>query len=223
MTFHYLKVIIINLFILIIKYTEMNNFNISKLLTIDNTGFPKPPDIKQIQDKDVMLLYTRDRTPDKMQYIREAGVIYYLADPHSPAKQQGLSYSEALKMAIENYNLPKDYRPDSLVKRLIDKYYYSCIGEAGIALEALQKSIHLISLAAVRVNEFLNNKLSGDLSNEDISQLLDNINSVTKQIQSIPSLTMALKQAYENVRDEKEQQIGRGGQEIISSMNADEE
>lgn len=200
----------------------MNSFDINKMLTIDNTGWPKPPDIRQIQDKDVMLLYTRDRSDGKMQYIKEAGVIYYLGDPQSPARQQGLSDREALKLAIDNYNLPKDYKPDVVVKRLIDKYYYSCIGEAGVALEALQKSIHLVSIAAVKINEYLNNKLSGDLSNEDVGALLDRINTVTKQIQTIPSLTMALKQAQENVRDEKEQVIGRGGQEITSSMDADD-
>lgn len=194
--------------------------DIYKLLTVDNTGLPKAPDIKQIQDRDIMLLYTRDKSVGKQQYIKEAGVIYYLGDPQSPAKQQGLSDNEALKMAIDNYNLPKDYKPDTLVNKLIKKYYYSCIGEAGIALEALQKSVHLISIAAVRMNEALNNKLSGDISNEDINDLLDKINVVQKQIQQIPSLTMALKQAYENVRDEKEQQVGRGGITITSSMDA---
>lgn len=192
------------------------------MLTIDNTGYPKAPDIRQLQDKDILLLYTRDKTPGKEKYIKEAGVIYYLGDPQSPAKQQGLSDREALKMAIDNYNLPKDYKPDILVDKLIKKYYYSCIGEAGVALEALQKSVHLISIAATKMNEALNNKLSGDLSNEDINDLLDKINVVQKQIQSIPSLTMALKQAYENVRDEKEQQVGRGGTVITSSMDAED-
>lgn len=95
---------------------------------------------------------------DKHKYIAEVGVIYYLGDPKSPAKQQGLSYEESLKMAIENYDLPKDYKPDSLVKKLIDKYYVRNITEAGVALEALQKSVHLVSIAAVKINEQLNKK-----------------------------------------------------------------
>ena len=130
-------------------------FDIEKLLTIDDTGMPKAPNIKQIQDKDVMLLYTRDHTSDKRKYIAEVGVIYYLGDPKSPAKQQGLSDDEALKMAIENYNLPSDYVPDILVRKLIEKYYYSNITEAGVALEALRKSVHLVSLAATKINELL--------------------------------------------------------------------
>ena len=147
----------------------MNNVVIEKMITIDETGMPKFPNIRQIQDKDVALLWQRDTTKDKRKYIAECGVIYYLGDPKSPAKQQGLSDAECLKMAIDNYNLPNDYQPDSLVKKLIDKYYKQNITEAGIALEILQKSIHLVSIAANRINEQLNRKLQGAIGDEDIT------------------------------------------------------
>ena len=103
----------------------MNNIVIEKLLTIDETGMVKAPNVRQLQDKDVLMLWSRDTSKDKHRYIAEAGVIYYLGDPKSPAKQQGLSDDEALKAAIENYGLSKDYKPDKLVKKLIDKYYKS--------------------------------------------------------------------------------------------------
>ena len=195
---------------------------IEKMLTIDATGMTQAPNIRQLQDKDVLTLYTRDTTSDKRKYIKEVGVIYYLGDPQSPANQQGLSYSEALKMAIDNYNLDSNYVPDVLVTRLIDKYYHANVGEAGIALQALHKSVHLVSLAAVKINERLNVKLSGTLADEDITSTLALMDSVSKRITEIPNLTLALKTAYENVRDEKEEQIGRGGQTIVSSMDADD-
>ena len=195
---------------------------IEKMLTIDATGMPQAPNIRQLQDKDVLTLYTRDTTSDKRKYIKEVGVIYYLGDPQSPANQQGLSYDEALKMAIDNYNLDSNYVPDVLVTRLIDKYYHANVGEAGIALQALHKSVHLVSLAAVKINERLNVKLSGTLADEDITSTLALMDSVSKRITEIPNLTLALKTAYENVRDEKEEQIGRGGQTIVSSMDADD-
>lgn len=195
---------------------------IEKMLTIDATGMPQAPNIRQLQDKDVLTLYTRDTTSDKRKYIKEVGVIYYLGDPQSPANQQGLSYNEALKMAIDNYNLDSNYVPDILVTRLIDKYYHANVGEAGIALQALHKSVHLVSLAAVKINERLNVKLSGTLADEDITSTLALMDSVSKRITEIPNLTLALKTAYENVRDEKEEQIGRGGQTISSSMDADD-
>ena len=199
------------------------NVTISKMITIDETGMPKAPDIRQLQDKDVALLWQRDNTKDKRNYIAEVGVIYYLGDPKSPAKQQGLSDDESLKMAIDNFNLPKSYQPDSLVKKLIDKYYVSNITEAGVALEALQKSVHLISIAAVRINDQLNKKLSGALSDEDISSILVLMDAVSKRITEIPSLTKALGVAYENLRNEEEEKLARGGKQILSSMNADEE
>lgn len=193
------------------------------MLTIDETGMPKAPTIRQLQDKDVALLYQRDTTKDKRKYISEVGVIYYLGDPKSPAKQQGLSDAESLKMAIENYNLPKEYQPDALVKKIIDKYYISNITEAGVALEALKKSIHLISIAADRINEQLNRKLSNVLADEDITPILTIMDAVSKRVIEIPNLTKALGTAYENLRNEEEEQLARGGKQILSSMDADEE
>lgn len=199
------------------------NLVIEKMLTIDETGMPKAPTIRQLQDKDVLLLWQRDTTSDKRKYISEVGVIYYLGDPNSPAKQQGLSDAESLKLAIENYNLPKDYYPDSLVKKLIDKYYINNITEAGIALEALQKSIHLVSMAAVKINEQLNKRLSGALSDDDITPILALMDSVSKRIVEIPALTKSLGTAYENLRTEREEEFARGGKSILSSMDADED
>jgi hypothetical protein len=201
---------------------DTSNVVLEKMLNIDETGMPKAPTLRQLQDKDVALLWQRDTTKDKRKYIAEVGVIYYLGDPKSPAKQQGLSDSEALKMAIDNFNLPSTYTPDSLVKKLIDKYYTSNITEAGVALEALQKSIHLVSIAATKINEILNKKLSGAISDEDISSILVLMDSVSKRIVEIPALTKALGTAYENLRNEEEEQLARGGKQILSSMDADE-
>lgn len=198
------------------------NVVIEKMLTIDDTGMPKAPTIRQLQDKDVALLWQRDTSKDKRRYIGDVGVIYYLGDPKSPAKQQGLSDAESLKMAIDNFNLPKDYIPDSLVSKLINKYYISNITEAGVALEALRKSIHLISIAAVRINEQLNRKLSGALADEDITPILTMMDAVSKRIAEIPALTKALGTAYENLRNEEEEQLARGGKQILSSMDADD-
>ena len=201
----------------------MQQINIDKLLVIDETGMPKAPTLRQILDKDVALLWQRDTTKDKRKYIAEAGVIYYLGDPKSPARQQGLTDEEALKMAIDNFNLPKDYKIDSLVRKLIDKYYNQNITEAGVALEVLHKSIHLVSIAATKINDILNRKLSNAISDEDITQILTMMDSVSKRIIEIPALTKALGVAYENLRNEEEQQLARGGKQILSSMDADED
>lgn len=201
----------------------MKSVSIENLISIDNTGMPKAPSVRQILDKDVLELWSRDKTSDKTRYLQEAGVIYYLGDPNSPAKQQGLSYDESLKMAIDNFNLPKDYVPDKLVKCLIDKYYVQHITEAGVALETLRKSVHLVSIAANKINELLNKKLAVISSDDDIVATMQLMNNVSKLIQEIPSLTKAIGTAYDNLRDEEEAQLARGGKTILSSMDADEE
>lgn len=198
------------------------NLDIDKLLVIDNTGMPQAPGIRQLLDKDVALLWQRDTTKDKRKYIAECGVIYYLGDPKSPARQQGLSDREALDMAIEQFDLDKSYLPDPLVKKLIDKYYNQNITEAGIAIENLNKSIHLISLAANKINDLLNAKLTQNIVEDDIPGVLSLIDSVSKKIAEVPNLVKALGVAYENLRTEEETKLARGGMTISSSMNADD-
>ena len=196
--------------------------DIDKLILIDDTGMPVAPGIRQLLDKDVATLYQRDVTKDKSKYIRECGIIYYLGDPKSPVHQQGLSGKEALDFAIEQFDLPKDYSPDPLVRRLIDKYYKQNITEAGLAIENLNKSLHLISLAANKINDLLNNKLTQNITEDEIGNVLTLIDSVSKKISEVPSLVKGLGVAYENLRTEEETKLARGGQVISSSMNADE-
>ena len=92
--------------------------DIDYLITIDNTGMPVPPNTRQLIDRDVRELYRRDKDKDKQGYIKECIVIYYLGDPKSPAKQAGLSDAEALKMAIEQADLPKEATVEYWEERL---------------------------------------------------------------------------------------------------------
>ena len=196
--------------------------NIDSLLVLDNTGMPQAPGIRQLMDKDVALLWSRDKTANKSKYIAECGVIYYMGDPKSPARQQGFSDREALDMAIEQFDLPKDYLPDPLVKKLIDKYYAENMTQAGLVIENLNKSIHLVSLATTKINDILNKKLSQNITEDDITSILTLSDSVAKKITQIPDLVKALGVAYENLRSEEETQLARGGGIVESSMNADE-
>lgn len=196
---------------------------IEKLITVDESGMPKAPSVRQLLDKDILALYSRDNTPDKRKYLAECGVIYYLGDPKSPAKQKGLSDGEALKEAIENFNLDKNYQPDALVVRLIRKYYEQNITKAGVTIENLQKALHLTDLACNKILDMLNKKLRAEIADADIPAILTSVDSLTKRIEDIPKLSKALVTAYENLRDEEETQTARGGVTILSSMDADED
>lgn len=195
-----------------------NKIRVDKLLTVDDTGMPKAPDIRQILDKDVQLLWLRDKTKDKSQYIKEVGVIYYLADPKGPCKQEGLSDNEAIKKAIENFDLPVNYKPDLLVWKLAKRYYEAEITVAGAAVETLLRSIHNVVLAANKMNEMLTDKLNGELSIEDSNTVIGIMDNLNKKTAELPNIMKALNTAKENLLYEEEQQTARGGVTILSSM-----
>ena len=69
----------------------MRGRRIDSLLTINKTGMPEAPNLTQLLDKDVKLLYLRDKSKNKEMYIKEVGVIYYLGDPKGPCLSAGLS------------------------------------------------------------------------------------------------------------------------------------
>lgn len=195
---------------------------IDKLLVIDDTGMPQAPTIRQLMDKDVRDLYTRDKTKDKSKYRQECIVIYYLGDPKSPAKQSGLSDAESLKMAIEQAGLPSNYIPDSLVLRIIKKYYGQCITEAGRVVENILKGIHNINMAIEAINAFLNEKLvnSAALDFDTINTVLSLVDAVNKKASDIPTLMKKLEEAKQALMYEKESETIRGGDQISSSMDA---
>ena len=200
-----------------------NKLLIDSLITIDDSGMPKPPTTRQLIDRDVRELYTRDKTKDKSKYIAECIVIYYLGDPKSPAKQSGLSDPEALKMAIEQAGLEKNYIPDILVIRLIKRYYEQNITEAGRVVENILQGIHNINLSVSVINNLLNEKLnSNSLTLDEVSTVIGMVDNINKKASELPSIMKKLQEAKENLMYEKETEISRGGNAVLSSMDAED-
>lgn len=193
---------------------------IDTLISIDKDGMPQPPTTRQMIDKDVRMLYSRDKTKDKSIYIAECIVIYYLGDPKSPPRQSGLNEAESLKLAIEQAGLPKDYTPDSLVIRLIQRYYEQNITEAGKVVENMMQTIHNINLYVSQANNLLNEKLNGTMTLEELNTISPLLDSFKKQASDIPSLLKKLEEAKQNLMYEKETEISRGGVQVLSSMRA---
>lgn len=201
----------------------MNRYKliIDSLITIDDDGMPVAPNVRQLLDKDVRTLYTRDKTKDKSMYVKECIVIYYLGDPKSPARQSGLSDSEALKMAIEQAGLHKEYIPDALVIRLYRRYYEENITEAGRVVENILKSIHNINLAITVANDLLNQKLVTGINADNLAESINLMAAINAQSKELPSLLKRLEEAKENLMYEKETELSRGGNVVSSSMDAE--
>ena len=195
--------------------------DISQLITIDDNGMPVPPTVAQLLDKDIRQLYTRDKSNNKKQYIKEAIVIYYLGDPKSPAHQAGLSDAEALKMAIEQADLKSNYLPDALVLRIIKRYYEENIGEAGRTVENILKGIHNVNLMIDRINQLLNEKLNTTTDLASIKDAIDLVDDVNDAAGKIPQMIKKLEEAKQNLLYEKETELSRGGNIVSSSMDAE--
>lgn len=200
----------------------MKNLTIDTMLLLDDTGMPVPPTIRQLLDRDIRLLYTRDKTADKKQYVAECIVIYQLGDPKSPARQSGLSEREALKYAIDQAGLDKNYIPDQLVLKLIKRYYDENITEAGRVVENILQVMHNINLAIGQINRWLNDKLAAPLEGDVITSMLNNIDIVKKQAGDIPSILKKLEEAKQNLLYEQQTELSRGGNAVSSSMDADD-
>ena len=199
-----------------------NKLLIDSLIEIDDSGMPKAPTTRNLLDRDVRELYRRDTSKNKQKYIAECIVIYYLGDPKSPAKQSGLSDPEALKMAIEQAGLEKDYIPDVLVLRLIKRYYEQNITDAGKVVENLLKAIHNIGLSIDVVNNLLNEKLHSNINLDEINSIMQMVDLVRKTAGDIPATIKKLEEAKQNLMYEKETELSRGGGTVFSSMDAED-
>ena len=200
----------------------MKTITIDSMLVVDDTGMPVPPTIRQLLDRDIRTLYTRDKSKDKKQYIAECIVIYQLGDPKSPARQSGLSEREALKYAIEQAGLNSDYIPDNLVLKLIKRYYDENITEAGRVVENILQTIHNINLGISQINRFLNDKLASPLDGDTIGAILGLVDNVKKQAGDIPSILKKLEESKQNLLYEQQTELSRGGTAVLSSMDAED-
>lgn len=198
----------------------MSKLNIKNLLTFDIYGNVEPVSIGQILDKDVFELYSRDYSSDKEKYKKECGVIYYLGDPNSPVRQNGLSEKEALAEAIENFNLPKDYVPDELVSRLINRYNINAITPAGVAIENIKKALHRVSHASIKIGEVIDKLMEGAIEPTDVATFIELSNKLGKLSTELPNYVASLKVAQDNLRNESEELEARGGEVIQYTMDA---
>ena len=199
----------------------MKKINIDSMLVVDDTGMPQAPGLRQLLDKDIRTLYTRDKTPDKKKYIQDCILIYQVGDPKSEGRQNGLSDKELIQFANEKAGLPKNSIPDALVLKLMKRYDDENITEAGRVLDNMMKVIHNINVSMTQINNFINDKLAQGLDENNIGIILQLADNVKKQASDMPALIKKLEEAKENLKNEAETELSRGGSMVLSSMDAE--
>lgn len=199
-----------------------NKILIDNLILLDDTGMPQAPTIRQLIDDDVKELYRRDTTKNKEKYIAECTFIYYVADPKSPARQAGLNDKESIIEGIKQAGLPSNYIPDALVIKLISKYKKQNITEATKVVDNLLKLIHTTNIMISKMNDMLSDKASNPLNMEEMPVVLDLLKQVKGIAAEVPTMVKKLEEAKQNLLYEKETEISRGGNVVLSSMDADD-
>ena len=205
---------------------KVADIDLTDLISYDERGYAYAPNIYQIQDKDVALLYQRDKgSPGdvdgtlKLQYIKEAGVVYYLGDPKSPANQMGYSRVEAIKLAKSNYDLDAGWEPDDLILRLATRYRECKMGVAGEALEAALRALHNSTLACNLLNNILSEKMLSGLTDE-ASAVISTVTELGKIINILPNQIKTVEDAKQNLLLEKQTKYARGKVKVTNSMDA---
>lgn len=205
---------------------KVADIDLTDLISYDERGYAYAPNIYQIQDKDVALLYQRDKgSPGdidgtlKLQYIKEAGVVYYLGDPKSPANQMGYSRVEAIKLAKSNYDLDAGWEPDDLILRLAKRYKECKMGVAGEALEAALRALHNSTLACNLLNNILSERMLSGLTDE-ASAVISTVTELGKIINILPNQIKTVEDAKQNLLLEKQTKYARGKVKVTNSMDA---
>lgn len=196
---------------------EVAPLDITGMLAVNDQGIPFAPNLYQIQNKDVKELYVRDITPNKTRYMQEVGVIYYLADPKSPANQMGYSRPEALIVAKQNYGIDANWEPDELVLRIVDEYKKGWT-PAEETFNSAARALHNANLAANFISEQLSVKMSSGLQSDDTLVVIDYINKLSAIINLLPNQLKTINEAKQALLLDNQQRKARGGKVITTSM-----
>ena len=106
---------------------------------------------------------------------------------------------------------------------MIKRYYEENITEAGRVVENILQTIHNINLVISHINRYLNDQLAKPtLSGEELSVIMTNIAAVKKEAGDIPSILKKLEEAKQNLMYEQETELSRGGNQVLSSMDAED-
>ena len=153
--------------------------------------------------KPIRLLYNKDRSKYKEQFIRQMSYLYFYADPRS-SYNYITNDEERSKAIIAQEGLPKDFKPSEELEKAINIYRQLTTTTSLLLLQDTR-------IAVDKVRDFLRNVDLNLL--DDKGKPVYTINSITATIKQIPQLAKDLAEAEKLVTKEIEEQgRARGSQ-----------
>ena len=153
--------------------------------------------------KPIRLLYNKDRSKNKEQFIRQMSYLYFYADPRS-SYNYITNDEERSKAIIAQEGLPEDFKPSEELEKAISIYRQLTTTTSLLLLQDTR-------IAVDKVRDFLRNVDLNPL--DDKGKPVYTINSITATIKQIPQLAKDLAEAEKLVTKEIEEQgRARGSQ-----------
>lgn len=153
--------------------------------------------------KPIRVLFNKDRSQSKEQFIKQMSYLYFYTDPRS-SYNYITNDEERSKAIITQEGLPKDFKPSKELEEAINIYKQLVTTTSLLLLQDTR-------IAIDKVRDFLRNV---DLTLlDDKGKPVYTINSITSAIKQIPQLAKDLAEAEKLVTKEIEEQgRARGSQ-----------
>jgi hypothetical protein len=176
-----------------------------------------PVSIKEYRD-----LYNNRK--DKSTAQKELAFVAYICDYKSIGNIKGLSDKELYAQAIKDLELPKDYKPDPLVKAAMERYIaennkgvFGYFKELMSVYESSRKAIIILNKTLADQLEAISNpNASEDKKSVSIQTILSNIESLKKITGTIERDVKTLNESLSSVKYQETKKIRARGDAYVS-------
>lgn len=186
----------------------------SNNIALDHTEILLYPELKAILD--------RDKSTDKHVAYNEFKFIYFMCDPKAYPQTEGFTTKQAFTYAIHQCGFKEDYSPDEDLKSAMSLYENSSTSVATTLRKEMIASMKISIGIVTKFRQMIESKLAlPDLKPEDLDILVNSLSKLVSISHEFPKQLDILAKAEATIKEEDKADIGRGGGEILDSMDPD--
>ncbi len=164
-----------------------------KLINFEDYQVKPAPEAMLV--KPIRMLYHNDRTKNKEKFMQYMSYLYFMVDPRSTYAYI-IDDKLRAEQIIKQEGLPKDFKPDKLLKEAMDIYKEHTYTVSYELLQSARKSVE-------KVRTFLENI---DLTEEDNNgKPKYQISSITQALKNVTALVPELQKLEKQVESEIEE------------------
>ena len=190
-------------------------------LTFNRVALLQHPLVKKIYKRDrggVIVGDSEGRNKERAK--AEVMYAWWIVNTNSPGNQKGLEGNELIKYAKKQVGLPDEWTPDELVEQWVAEY--RDMHKDDIVVNTINVIIESLKFVHSMNNTLIKNirEAAKNASATDFATIVDNQNSLMKLVKDVPDTIEKFKQSMIKLyEEEKVKKIAKGGIQVTSSMN----